>query len=85
MELLMQEGGNSLIPPEVVELVIHEQMPLCKAWRLHKGLSVEEVALRAGLDPVEVERLEWADNQPSYSLERLAAALELDLDQIVDI
>ena len=44
IEHLDVEKRVVFIPQEVVEMVIRQEMPLVKAWRLFKDLSVQEVA-----------------------------------------
>ncbi len=85
MELLHIEGDALFIPHEVVELVIRQDMPLVKAWRLYKGMSVEEAAAMSDLRTYEVIRLETADNQASFHLEKMASGMGLDIDQVVDL
>ena len=66
-------------------VVIRQDMPLVKVWRLYKGLTVEEVAEVAGLKTNDVQKLETADNQLSYFLEKVSLGLNLDIEQIVDL
>jgi len=85
MELLFFERDEPFIPHEVVELVIKQNLPLIKAWRLFKGLSVEEVAAMSDLRDYEVMQLESADNYASFLLEKMAVAMGLNIDQVVDL
>jgi len=85
MKLLQKEGDEPLIPREVVEMVIRLDMPLVKAWRLYKGMSVEEAADASDLRTYEVLQLETADNRASFHLEKMASGLGLKIDQVVDL
>ena len=66
-------------------MIIRQDIPLVKAWRLYKGLTVDKVADLAGLKADDVIKLESADNQLSYSLEKVSLGLNLDIEQIVDL
>ena len=85
MEQLAVNEERPFIPHEVVELVIQQQMPLVRAWRLYKGLTVEDVAEVSTLKTYEVRQLEACDNKPSSQLEKVAEGLDLDLEQLVDL
>jgi len=84
MEQLEINEEEPFIPHEIVQMVIRHGLPLIKAWRLYKNLTVEEVAKAAGLNTQEVVQLEAADNQLSYSLEKVCLGLKLDIEQITD-
>jgi hypothetical protein len=84
MEQLEICEGEPFIPHDVAVMVIRQDMPLVKAWRLYKGLTVDEVADLAGLKTDDVIKIESADNQLSYSLEKVSLVLNLDIEQIVD-
>lgn len=50
---------NTLIPHEVVSILVDQDCNLAKAWRLYLGLTQKDVASRARID--EVLRLKWED------------------------
>jgi hypothetical protein len=85
MEQIELSEGEPFIPHDVAVMVIRQDMPLVKAWRLYKGLTVDEVADLAGLKTDDVIKIESADNQLSYSLEKVSLGLNLDIEQIVDL
>lgn len=85
MEYLEINEEGPFIPHDVAVMVIRHNLPLVKAWRIYKGLSVDEVAEASGLKIDDVEQLEAADNRLSYSLEKVSLGLELDIEQIVDL
>ena len=85
MEQVEINEGEPFIPHDVAVMVIKQNLPLVKAWRLYKGLTVDEVAVSAGLKAHDVRQLETADNHLSYSLEKVSIGLELDIEQIVDL
>ncbi|HER62842.1 MAG TPA: XRE family transcriptional regulator [Desulfobacteraceae bacterium] len=85
MKVLKIKEEEPFIPLEIVEMVIKHNVPLVRAWRLYRGETVEEVAAACGLRPYEVEQLEAGDNAFSYQLEKVAAGLQLDIEQLVDL
>ena len=85
MEQLEIYEEDPFIPHDVAVMVIRHDMPLVKAWRLYKGLTVDEVAEAAGLKMHNVIQLEAADNKLSSSLEKVSQGLKLDIEQIVDL
>ncbi len=72
MELLEYSEEEPFIPHDVAIMVIRQDIPLVKAWRFYKGLTVDEVAKLAGLKAEDVIKIESADNQLSYSLEKIS-------------
>lgn len=85
MEQVKVNEEVSFIPHDVAVMVMRHNVPLVKAWRLYKGLTIDEVADRAGLKTQNVIQLEAAENQLSYSLEKVSLGLKLDIEQIVDL
>lgn len=79
------EDNNSLIPHEVVELVIEKEFNLLKAWRKHLGLTQQEVARRAGITQSALSQMERMEiNHRTATLEKLAKAMEIETNQLVD-
>jgi hypothetical protein len=79
------EAYTPFIPRNVAQLVLREKMPLVKAWRIRLNMSVEEIAAAAGMLPDEVMRFEKRENVYSLPLLNVALAMNLDVDQLVDI
>lgn len=73
------------IPKDVALMVVRENMPLVKAWRIRLNMTVEEIAAAAGMLPDEVVGFEKRENIYSHQLLNVARAMNLDVDQIVDI
>ena len=58
---------------------------LIKAWREHFGLTREELASRAGMKQSALVRLERPDANPGHAtLERLAMAMNITVEQLID-
>ena len=83
--MLPREPEADSIPQQVAEKAILEDMPLIKAWRLHMGLTQKEVAEKAGITQAALSQMERKENaNRTATLEKLADALGLSLDQIRD-
>ena len=85
MNRTFYEAHTPFIPQNVAQLVVREKMPLVKAWRIRLNMTVEEIAALAGMPPDEVIRFEKKENVYSRPLLNVARAMNLDVDQIVDI
>ena len=85
IEHLDVEKGVIFIPQEVVEMVIRQVMPLVKALRLYKGLTIDEVAESSDLNNYEVEELEEGENDLSFRLEKVARGMGLEIEQLTDL
>ena len=73
------------MPLEVAEQAILQDIPLIKAWRLHKGLTQKSVAQKAGITQAALSQMEKTNNSKRTStLEKLANALELSVEQMTD-
>ena len=54
-----------------------------RAWRLHRGLTQRELALRSGLTQAQISSLEHLDHAPAIkTLERLAKGLGLSAQDL---
>jgi len=85
LALVPQRPGDDAVPQEVAEKVILENIPLAKAWRLHLGLTQREVAKKAGITQAALSQMERAENpNRTATLEKLAAAMELSVEQLKD-
>ena len=76
-------GEEEYIPLDLVKRMVAGEN-LIRVWREHRGLSLQELAQRAGLSKGYLSHIE--NNQRSPSLDKLkliAQALNLTLDDIV--
>jgi DNA-binding Xre family transcriptional regulator len=73
-----------LIPHEVVGISIKEDCNLLKAWRIYKKLTQREVAEKAGISQSALSQMEKSDNPRTATLEKLAAALDIHPEQLID-
>jgi len=85
LALVPQRTGDDVVPQEVAEKAILENMPLTKAWRLHLELTQKEVAKKAGITQAALSQMERVENpNRSATLEKLAAAMGLSVEQLRD-
>ena len=57
-----------------------------KCLREAKGLSQEDLALKAGVDRTYIGRIERAERNPSFkSLHKIASALDIKLSELVNM
>lgn len=72
-------------PQEVVEANVIRGESLLRAWREHLGLTQAEVAGRAGMSQPAYAKMEKPDANPrTVTLRKIAAALDLSLEQLTD-
>ena len=77
-------ADNVLIPHAVVELVVKNNWNLLKAWRKHLGMSQKALAAKAGISQPAFSQMENSDNHQDATIEKLAAAMGLRPEQLVD-
>ena len=75
---------DALIPHAVVELVVKNNWNLLKAWRKHLGMSQKALAAKAGISQPALSQMENSDNHQDVTIEKLATAMGLTPEQLVD-
>jgi len=79
----LENGEDELIPGELVDRLLDGEPPV-RVWREHRGLTQAQLAARAGVTQGAVAQIESGARQGSVELLRkLAAALNVDLDDLV--
>ena len=79
------DESDVLFPQEVVEANVVRGESLLKAWREHLGLTQAEVAKRIGMSQPAYTKIEKKGSHPrTPTLRKIAAALELSLEQLTD-
>ncbi len=75
-----------LIPNEVVNLMFDgEGMSIARAWREHLGPTQAELATRAGISQPGLARMEAARSPRKATRIKLAAALGLEVEQLLTL
>ena len=76
-------GDDELVPAEVVERLLQGEPPL-RVWREHRGWTQQQLASAAGVTQSMVTMIETGRRKgQADTLKRLAAALRIDLDDLV--
>jgi DNA-binding XRE family transcriptional regulator len=76
-------GEEELVPAEVVERLLNGEPPL-RVWREHRGWTQQQLASAAGVTQSMVTMIETGRRKgQADTLKRLAAALRIDLDDLV--
>ncbi|MDR9890870.1 helix-turn-helix transcriptional regulator [Pseudenterobacter timonensis] len=63
------------LPDDVHKIMRREKVSLQAAWRIHRGLSQQEVAVRLGITQSAVSQLEAVDSRPQKRTREKLAAL----------
>ena len=85
LRMLSDGEKEDVVPQEVAEKAILEDIPLIKAWRLHLGLTQKYVAEKAGISQGALSQMERTENpNKNATLEKLAAAMDLHVEQLRD-
>jgi len=80
----VEADDDTLIPHEVVSILVDQDCNLAKAWRLHLGLTQKDVASRAGISQAALSQMEKSDNLRTSTLGKLADAMNLTVEQLTD-
>lgn len=76
-------GTDELVPASVVDKLIAGDNPV-RVWRAHRGIPAKALAASAGISSAYLSEIESGRKQGSVSaLKAIAAALSLDLDDLV--
>jgi len=76
--------AEALIPNAVVSRLVDGDT-MAKAWREHLGLTQTEVAARLGISQAAYSKLENSTKQRPSSRRRLAEALGISAEQLVQV
>ena len=71
------------IPQAVVEAHVLHDVPMARAWREHLGLTQQAVCERAGLLQPALARIEAGSKPRKATLEKLAAAMGITVEQLL--
>ena len=70
------------VPHEVVAMMVDHQWSAIRSWREHLDLTQQEVAARIGISQSAYAQQESSKRLRPMSLERIAAALGLSVEQL---
>jgi|GEM_PF-1571579 len=80
----MREDSDVLLPSEVVRLNVIDGYSLIAAWRMHLGLSQKTLANLVGVAQSTIAKFEKSDCVKLTTLKRLADAMGIEYDQLVE-
>ena len=76
-------GRDEMVPAAVADRLLDGENPL-RVWRRHRGMTARDLAAAAGLSAAYVSELETGKKDGSITaLKAIAAALQVDLDDLV--
>ncbi len=78
------ETEDPTIPHAVVGLVIKNNWNLVKAWRKYLKINQKTLAAKAGISQPALSQMENSDNLRSQTIDKLAKAMNLSPEQLVD-
>lgn len=77
------EDDDTLIPHEVVSIMIDQDISLLAAWRTYRNLSQQEVAEKTGLTQSAISQVERAESKPQKKTrEKLASIYQCLPEQL---
>jgi DNA-binding XRE family transcriptional regulator len=78
------DADEALIPNAVVRLQVANDCTLMEAWRRHLKLSQADVAAQLGTSLPNYAKIEKNDNPRSDTIARVAAAMDIDTEQLTE-
>ncbi|GHB27441.1 helix-turn-helix domain-containing protein [Salinicola rhizosphaerae] len=81
-DYLASHSAPDLIPNEVVGIVVNEDTTMVAAWRRYLGLTQAQVAERIGISQSAYAQQEAARKPRLPTLEKIATALGLTVEQL---
>ena len=75
---------HTYIPHDVVKLTTQYNCNLLGAWRRYRGLTQNQLAEEMGVSQSAIAQMEKTDNPHSKTLEKAAAILQCEVDQLTD-
>ncbi|MBE2199186.1 MAG: helix-turn-helix transcriptional regulator [Anaerolinea sp.] len=79
----IRQGEEETLPAHVVRELVHSAHPL-RVWREYRGLTLQSLAEQVGISKSYLSQIESGHRSGSADvLKRIAAALQLTLDDIV--
>ena len=77
------EDGNELIPNDVVNIMLEQEVSLLAAWRIYRSLSQAEVAKHTGLTQSAISQAERKESKPQKKTrEKLAKIYQCKPEQL---
>ena len=85
LELTHSEPEEIYIPHEVVGLQLKQGLSLIAAWRKYRKLTQVALSKKLGISQPALAQIEKEGSKTKrHTLEKLAAALDVDVEQLMD-
>ena len=79
------DEGEELVPAEIANRLLDGENPV-RVWREHRGMSVKDLAAKAGLSPPYLSQIETGRREGTMkSMAAIARALRVDLDDLAPV
>ncbi|MCI1003678.1 MULTISPECIES: helix-turn-helix transcriptional regulator [unclassified Herbaspirillum] len=78
----LPQEDEAYVPHEVVAMMVEHQWTPMRSWREHLNLTQQEVAARIGISQSAYAQQERSTRLRPLSLERIAAALGVSIEQL---
>jgi Helix-turn-helix domain len=84
LDAVLAKPSRHMIPFEVTSAILDGAGPI-RAWREHRGLSLDALAASAAIEPSRLTKLEAGTRKPAAKdLRKLAGALGAEVDDLSD-
>jgi DNA-binding XRE family transcriptional regulator len=78
-------GGGAFVPGAVVDRLLRGGNPV-RVWREHRGISLRELARRAGISATLLSEIERGRKEGSLpTLRAIAGALDVEFEELVPV
>jgi DNA-binding XRE family transcriptional regulator len=85
LERAIAAPDEEAVPQHVVESLLAGENPL-KVWRTYRGLTQMQLAEKTGLSQSQIAMIESGEREGTVKvLKRIAKALKVDIDDLVDM
>jgi transcriptional regulator with XRE-family HTH domain len=79
----LSAGNDELIPAALARRLIGGEAPV-RVWREYRGMTVRSLAVAAGVDMSDVERIESDDQHVGIDiLKKISTVLDVAIDDLV--
>ena len=77
----LAHGEEELIPAEFVNRMLDGESSV-KVWREFRGMTVQDLADRAGVSAAHILQIETGDRASEYAIDKIAAVLGVTVEDL---
>ena len=82
----LASGGDELVPADVARKLLQDGQHRLKVWREHRGMTQKQLEFISGVRQGYIAQIESGKKTGSIdTLKKLAAALRIDIDDLVAV